>query len=179
MPGDVVRPSACGAAGVADPELAATAGAGAADGAGSARFPSFAGAGVGAATAALTSVSSRATTAFTGTVSPSFTRISASTPALTAWTSESTLSVEISKIVSSRFTASPTFLNHLVSVPSASDSPIEGIRTSIRATGRKGDEWGAMRKRGGSPQSPSLIVDDEAPITVASLLPESCQRQQS
>jgi hypothetical protein len=135
-PGEVVRPSACGAgAGVAIAERAAGASAGLPV------FPSSrladdsgtGAAGAGAVTAAFTSVSSRATTAFTGTVSPSWTRISARIPALTAWTSESTLSVEISKMVSSRFTASPTFFIHFVNVPSASDSPIEGIRTSIRA----------------------------------------------
>ena len=49
--------------------------------------------------------------------------------------SASTLSVEISKIGSSRLTASPTFFSHLESVPSAIDSPIWGMTTSMRATG--------------------------------------------
>jgi hypothetical protein len=70
------------------------------------------------------SVSSRATTVWTATVSPSLTMISASTPAAGAGISASTLSVEISKIGSSRFTSSPTFFNHFESVPSAIDSPI-------------------------------------------------------
>ena len=70
----------------------------------------------------------------TGTVCPSFTRISASTPLTGAGISASTLSVEISNIGSSRLTESPTFLSHFDSVPSAIDSPIWGITTSTRAT---------------------------------------------
>ena len=68
------------------------------------------------------------------TVCPSVTMISASTPADGAGISASTLSVEISKIGSSRFTSSPTFFSHLDSVPSAIDSPIWGMMTSTRAT---------------------------------------------
>ena len=49
-----------------------------------------------------------ATTEFTGTVSPSFARISTSTPAEGDGISASTLSVEISKSGSSRSTRSPT-----------------------------------------------------------------------
>jgi hypothetical protein len=41
------------------------------------------------------------------------------------------LSVEISKIGSSRFTVSPTFFIHFVMVPSAIDSPIWGMMTSV------------------------------------------------
>ena len=80
------------------------------------------------------SVSIRATSCWTGTVCPSVTRISTSTPADGAGISASTLSVEISKIGSSRFTSSPTFFNHFDSVPSAIDSPIWGMMTSTRAT---------------------------------------------
>jgi hypothetical protein len=47
--------------------------------------------------------------------------------------SASTLSVEISKIGSSRLTASPTFFIHRDSVPSAMDSPIWGMITSTLA----------------------------------------------
>jgi Tfp pilus assembly protein PilN len=79
------------------------------------------------------SVSIRATTVCTGTVCPSGTTISASTPAAGAGISASTLSVEISKIGSSRFTSSPTFLSHFDNVPSAMDSPIWGMITSTRA----------------------------------------------
>src|SRR5205814_1128481 len=87
-----------------------------------------------AAIAAPFSVSSRATTVCTATVSPSVTIISASTPAAGAGISASTLSVEISKMGSSRFTSSPTFFNHFESVPSAIDSPICGMMMSTRAT---------------------------------------------
>src|SRR6266508_3696016 len=98
------------------------------------------GAGAGAAAlgsgfdaAALASVSSTATSVCTGTVCPSCTLISASVPAAGAGISASTLSVEISNSGSSRFTVSPTFLSHLLKVPSAIDSPIWGISTSTRA----------------------------------------------
>src|SRR5436305_6312464 len=79
------------------------------------------------------SVSITATSVCTGTVCPSWTLISARTPAVGAGISASTLSVEISKSGSSRFTSSPSFLSHLESVPSAIDSPIWGMRTSTRA----------------------------------------------
>ena len=91
------------------------------------------GASAPAAYAAL-SVSRRATTVCTATVCPCTTRISARMPAAGAGISASTLSVEISKIGSSRFTSSPTALSHRESVPSAIDSPICGMITSIRAT---------------------------------------------
>jgi hypothetical protein len=54
-------------------------------------------------------------------------------PAAGAGISASTLSVEISKIGSSRFTGSPTFLIQRESVPSAMDSPIWGMITSMVA----------------------------------------------
>src|SRR5258708_4010931 len=79
------------------------------------------------------SVSSTATSVCTGTVWPSCTLISANTPAAGAGISASTLSVEISNSGSSRFTGSPTFLSHLLKVPSAIDSPICGINTSTPA----------------------------------------------
>src|SRR5437773_11686323 len=79
------------------------------------------------------SVSITATSVCTGTVWPSCTLISASTPAAGAGISASTLSVEISNNGSSRFTGSPSFLSHLLKVPSAMDSPIWGIKTSTRA----------------------------------------------
>jgi hypothetical protein len=65
------------------------------------------------------------------TVAPGGTRISARTPAAGDGISASTLSVEISKRGSSRLTASPIFLSHLVTVPSAMDSPICGMITSV------------------------------------------------
>ncbi len=73
----------------------------------------------------------RATTVLIATVWPSGTLISRSVPATGEGISASTLSVEISKIGSSRLTASPTFFIHLVMVPSAIDSPIWGMMTSV------------------------------------------------
>jgi hypothetical protein len=71
------------------------------------------------------------TTVLIGTVAPGSTRISLSTPEAGAGISASTLSVEISKSGSSRWTRSPTFFIHLVIVPSAIDSPIWGMMTSV------------------------------------------------
>src|SRR5438105_4304763 len=104
-----------------------------ADGAGAAALggSGFAGAG----TAAPASVSRTPTTVCTGTVCPSCTLISARTPAAGAGISASTLSVEISNSGSSRLMGSPTFLSHLLRVPSAIDSPICGISMSTRAIG--------------------------------------------
>src|SRR3989441_3874426 len=85
--------------------------------------------------AAPVSASSTATSVCTGTVCPSCTLISARTPAAGAGISASTLSVEISNSGSSRLTGSPTFLSHLLNVPSAVDSPIWGMSTSTRAIG--------------------------------------------
>ncbi len=81
--------------------------------------------------AASPSVARRATTLLTATVSPSFARISVRVPAAGEGISASTLSVEISKSGSSRSTRSPTFLIHRITVPSAIDSPICGITTSV------------------------------------------------
>ena len=90
--------------------------------------------GAAAVSVAPFSVSIRATTVWTVTVFPSPTMISARTPADGDGISASTLSVEISKIGSSRFTSSPTFLSQRETVPSAIDSPIWGMMTSTRAT---------------------------------------------
>src|SRR6267143_5256270 len=65
-----------------------------------------------------------------GTVCPSPTLISFSTPAEGDGISASTLSVEISNSGSSRSTLSPGFLSHLVIVPSKMLSPIWGITIS-------------------------------------------------
>ncbi len=86
-----------------------------------------------AATAAPASVSMRAITVPTSTVLPSSARISARVPASGDGMSASTLSVEISRIDSSRLTSSPIALSHFVIVPSAIDSPICGIMTSTFA----------------------------------------------
>ena len=66
----------------------------------------------------------------TSTVSPSATRISVTIPAPGDGTSVSTLSVEISTIVSSASTCSPTCLAQRVIVPSDTLTPIWGITTS-------------------------------------------------
>ena len=83
-----------------------------------------AGAGVGAgAGAAPSAAPTTAMIAPTGTVSPSWARISSNTPLLGAGTSVSTLSVDTSNNGSSTVTASPTFLNQRVIVPSVTVSP--------------------------------------------------------
>ena len=88
------------------------------------------GAGDGAAAALAPAASITATTVCTGTVWPSLTLISFSTPAVGAGISASTLSVEISKSGSSRSILSPGFLSHFVMVPSKMLSPIWGMMTS-------------------------------------------------
>ncbi len=120
------------------PRLGRGAGAGAA-GAGAGAGAEGAGAAAAADTAAPASVSIRATIACTATVCPSCTRISARVPATGAGISASTLSVEISKIGSSRLIGSPTFFIQRDMVPSAMDSPIWGMMTSMRAIGT--DSW--------------------------------------
>src|SRR3954453_7787036 len=81
--------------------------------------------------AASTAVSMRASTVPTSTVSPPPASRSASTPVAGAGTSVSILSVEISQIVSSAATGSPTPFRHSTSVPSATDTPSCGIVTSV------------------------------------------------
>src|ERR1700730_8018459 len=71
------------------------------------------------------------TTVWIGTVLPSPTLISFSTPAEGDGISASTLSVEISNKGSSRSTLSPGFFSHLVIVPSKMLSPICGMTTSV------------------------------------------------
>src|SRR5580698_3773742 len=71
------------------------------------------------------------TTVLIWTVVPSGILISERTPAAGDGISASTLSVEISKSGSSRWTVSPGFLSHLVIVPSKIDSPIWGMITSV------------------------------------------------
>ena len=122
--------SGAGAAGVAPgvASAATSAGSAAADGCGS-------GSGVtGSDTGAPTSVpgaAMRARTVPTSTVSPSWTRISATTPSAALGTSVSTLSVEISSSGSSRPIGSPTWRSHFVTVPSETETPIWGITTSV------------------------------------------------
>src|SRR3954453_9159290 len=67
----------------------------------------------------------------TSTVSPTSTASDATRPLAGDGTSVSTLSVEISTIGSSDSTQSPTRFFHSTTVPSATDTPIWGIVTSI------------------------------------------------
>ncbi len=123
----------CVVTGAAATGVAAT---GAGDGAGAG------GAGVGAGGAATASPSApiTATTVLIGTVVPGSKRISLRTPEAGAGISASTLSVEISKRGSSRWTLSPTFFIHLVMVPSAIDSPIWGMITSVMGFSSGGNQ---------------------------------------
>src|SRR5437899_4139345 len=100
-----------------------------ATGTGAVAGAALAGGGAGAAAAA-PAASITATTVLMGTVWPSVTLISFSTPADGDGISASTLSVEISNSGSSRSTLSPGFFSHLVIVPSKMLSPIWGITTS-------------------------------------------------
>ncbi len=104
-------------------------------GAGAAAVGCGAGGGDGAANAADAAAAFpeseiTASRAPTSTVSPSATRISETTPAVGAGTSESTLSVDTSNSGSSAATGSPTCLNQRVIVPSVTVSPSCGIVTS-------------------------------------------------
>src|SRR3954447_14557316 len=76
------------------------------------------------------SVSMRASTSPTGTVTPTSTRISVTRPATGDGISVSILSVEISQIVSSRSIQSPGCFFQSAIVPSATETPICGIVTS-------------------------------------------------
>jgi hypothetical protein len=140
LEGVALATGAAGAAGAgAAPPVGAAAGAAAAG----------AGAAAGAPIGALLSVSMRATMVPTATVCPSVTDTSARTPPVGAGISASTLSVEISKIGSSRLTSSPTFLSQRESVPSAMLSPIWGMMTSTRATVSSSVWCGAPEARSG------------------------------
>jgi hypothetical protein len=77
----------------------------------------------------------RAITWPTCTVSPACARISSMVPDAGAGTSASTLSVEISTIVSSSATASPGSFAHSRIVPSVTDSPMAGITISSVSPG--------------------------------------------
>ena len=88
--------------------------------------------GSGAFAAAPLEVVIRAMTWPTVTVSPAWARISSIVPEAGAGTSASTLSVEISTIVSSSATGSPGCLDHSRIVPSDTDSPMAGMTMSTR-----------------------------------------------
>src|SRR4029078_4383280 len=80
------------------------------------------------------SVAIRAITVPTSTVSPTPTMISATRPLAGDSTSVSILSVEIAAMISSASIQSPTCFFHSTTVPSATDTPIWGIVTSIRVS---------------------------------------------
>src|SRR3954452_7173833 len=109
---------------------AVSAGAASGCGSGAAGGAASAGAGAGAGDAAPCGSPTTAITAPTGTVSPSWARISLTVPAIGDGTSVSTLSVLTSNSGSSADTLSPTFLNHRVLVPSVTVSPSCGNVTS-------------------------------------------------
>src|ERR1043166_7518069 len=122
--------AACGAGTATGPGRGAGGCAAAAGFAGS-DFGTGVGAGAAAgAAAAAPAPSIVATTVLIGTVWPSLTLISLSTPADGDGISASTLSVEISNSGSSRSTLLPGFFSPLVIVPSKMLSPIWGITTS-------------------------------------------------
>ena len=99
--------------------------------AGVAAVSAFASEAAGADADAEPASSMEQTTVLIWTVAPSATLISFKVPAAGEGISASTLSVEISKSGSSRWTVSPGFLSHLVMVPSVMDSPIWGMTTSV------------------------------------------------
>ncbi len=88
------------------------------------------GAGASGADTAAPSGAITASTAPTSTVSPSWTRILATTPSAGLGISVSTLSVEISSSDSSRAIGSPSDFSHFVIVPSETETPICGMTTS-------------------------------------------------
>ena len=121
---EVVRVPAAADLGAGEPRGAAGAGAGAA----------AAGCAAGAAAGAAGAPAAppiTATTVLIWTVLPAGTLISVSVPETGEGISASTLSVEISKIGSSRSTLSPTCLSQRVTVPSVTLSPSAGILNSI------------------------------------------------
>src|SRR5688572_23906009 len=81
-----------------------------------------------------------ASTAPTSTVVPTGTRISVITPAIGAGISIDTLSVSMSRMISSAATVSPAFLCQLATVPSVTVSPSCGISTFIEPLPRLVDE---------------------------------------
>src|SRR5687768_7195369 len=91
----------------------------------------FASAGGGAEVAALMLLSTTASTVPTATVVPSGTRICVMNPLLGDGISIETLSVSMSRMISSAATWSPTFLCQLATVPSVTVSPSCGINTFI------------------------------------------------
>jgi hypothetical protein len=90
-----------------------------------------AGAAAGDVADAVALFSTTASTVPTATVVPAGTRICVMTPAPGAGISIDTLSVSMSRMISSAATLSPTFLCQLATVPSVTVSPSCGISTFI------------------------------------------------
>ena len=74
----------------------------------------------------------------TETVAPAWAEMDSIEPSAGEGTSTVTLSVSSSSRGSSRFTASPSFLNHLEMVASVTDSPIAGTLISTVMIGLPG-----------------------------------------
>ena len=89
----------------------------------------------------------RAMTCPTTTVAPSSASSSVIVPAAGAGSSMSTLSVEISTIVSPSSTTSPTLTAHSKMVPSVTDSPPAGVVMSTISPGRVGSVRVCHRRR--------------------------------
>ena len=111
----------------------------------------LAGSGAGASTrGAPAPAAMRPITWPTVTVSPGWARISVTVPVAGAGTSASTLSVEISTIVSSASIASPTCLAHSSTTPSLTDSPIAGMTMSTTSSAAAGGASGCAAAGGAS-----------------------------
>ena len=123
------------------------------------------GSGAFAAGAAPLPVVMRAMTWPTVTVSPACARISSIVPDAGAGTSASTLSVEISTIVSSSATGSPGCLAHSRIVPSDTDSPIAGMTMSTVSPPASASGSAAA---GFAPFSPGAISARRAPTEIVS-----------
>jgi hypothetical protein len=92
-------------------------------------------------------------------VSPASASTSVSVPEAGAGTSASTLSVEISTIVSSSATESPGCLAHSRIVPSETDSPIAGISISITVA--------SLEEEGSSSTGSSAVIAGPDPFVGA------------
>ncbi len=114
----------------------------------------------------------RAITWPTCTVSPASASNSVSVPEAGAGTSASTLSVEISTIVSSSATSSPGCLAHSRIVPSETDSPIAGIAISITVASPAGSSCSSAGSSaciaGLAPFSPGAISASTLPTLTVS-----------
>jgi hypothetical protein len=107
----------------------------------------------------------------TVTVSPGCARISSITPAAGAGTSASTLSVEISTIVSSTSTASPGCLAHSRMTPSDTDSPIAGIvMSTVSPSGAGAASTGAAPSSASAAAVSGMVA---APLPSAAAAPSS------